>query len=114
MLGFELNNNGDIVGVSIASQKIITIFVTRNNNGVFLHFSGSNSDFSKSATWYSTELKSGGHISVVIKDIVMNSEPVSIETFAPLILMEKERNEQDDRELKRFYELRKLLAIKDL
>ena len=111
MLGFELEIGGEISKATIEPEKMITIAVSKTVNGVFLNFGGTDFRSLENLTWVNKELMPGDHISVEIKEIGQESEPIEVHESVCGHSASKDEQQQ---ELKQFYEWQRILQEKGL
>ncbi len=109
MEGFELKINGDIFSASF-SDRIITIIATKNNDKMELSFSGMHTKTLASTDWYKAELEIGDEITISVKDIEQDSEPVIARQF----VLSSQSKAATEQELETFLALKKELQAEGL
>lgn len=114
MLGFELDVEGKILTATIEPEKIITVTVTKTVDGVFLHFGGTDFRSLESMTWLDTELRLEDRLSVEIKNVGRESNPIEIHGLSWQCPLSNEDALQDERDLNQFYEWQEILQQKGL
>lgn len=115
MLGFELDIKETLLRAIVGPEKVITIALTKTIDSVFLNFGGTNFRSLENVTWINTELQLNDYLSIEIKDIERESEPIEVrELSCQRPLSEEEQQQQNEKELNQFYEWNRILHEKGL
>lgn len=114
MYGFELQHNGKTIS-AIIGQKNISIFITKINNEIILNFSGSDFQKSQGITWYNSNVNSGDHIIIALKNIKKGSIPIEThKLFVKKSQTIAEKQSQLEHDFARFKQLKKILNDRKL
>lgn len=84
MIGLELNINGEKISAALESgvvSIIVTKLSTQHSDSIDLDFTGLNLselENDESIDWYKSKLKIGDELTIKIKNVLKNSQPMEI------------------------------------